>query len=279
MLAYALALAVGLGSFALYLAAFFLPEVHRKHDFIWSGVGLFYALVLWVCAGRITGGLLLGQIASVALLGWFGSQTLDLRREQTPIAQQTQLPGSATSLGDVLRNTIHHVTQQLQTRFQDGSWKSTLPRSLDQPLKQVTGSFAALKDWIQAFLSTTFRAPQTPPNETGQNKPGQTAVPVDPQATSSSAQATELEAEWDDLESEAHPELDTVDGVVHGVSLSDSHDRMERFRGKRTAPGQDFGKSQNGGAEVAKEATDFIQPTQAQNPPKMDADPDADASV
>jgi hypothetical protein len=50
MLAYILAIAVAVSSLALYLAAFFLPEVHRKNDFIWSGVGLFYALVLWVCA-------------------------------------------------------------------------------------------------------------------------------------------------------------------------------------------------------------------------------------
>ena len=48
MLAYILALAVGLGSFSIYMAAFFFPEVHRKSDFTWSGVGLFYALIfLW----------------------------------------------------------------------------------------------------------------------------------------------------------------------------------------------------------------------------------------
>jgi hypothetical protein len=41
MLAYFLALAVGLGSFSIYMAAFFFPEVHRKSDFTWSGVGLF----------------------------------------------------------------------------------------------------------------------------------------------------------------------------------------------------------------------------------------------
>ena len=91
MLAYILALAVGFGSFAIYMAAFFFPEVHRKSDFLWSGVGLFYALILWVCAGRITGAVLLGQMASVALLGWFGWQTLILRRELTPVALQTPL--------------------------------------------------------------------------------------------------------------------------------------------------------------------------------------------
>lgn len=91
MLANVLALAVGLGSLALYLVAFFFPEVHRKNDFIWSGVGLFYALILWFCAGRITGAVLLGQMAGVALLGWFGWQTVTLRRQLTPALEQTKI--------------------------------------------------------------------------------------------------------------------------------------------------------------------------------------------
>ncbi|MEG3836840.1 MULTISPECIES: Ycf66 family protein [unclassified Microcoleus] len=95
MLAYFLALAVGLGSFSIYMAAFFFPEVHRKSDFTWSGVGLFYALILWACAGRITGALLLGQMAGVAMLGWFAWETLTLRRQVTPIAEQTPIPQSA----------------------------------------------------------------------------------------------------------------------------------------------------------------------------------------
>jgi len=95
MLAYFLALAVGLGSFSIYMAAFFFPEVHRKSDFTWSGVGLFYALILWACAGRITGALLLGQMAGVAMLGWFAWETLTLRRLVTPVAQQTPIPGPA----------------------------------------------------------------------------------------------------------------------------------------------------------------------------------------
>jgi hypothetical protein len=91
MLAYILAIAVALGSFVFYIAAFFFPEVHRKYDFLWSGVGLFYALVLWICAGRITGGVLLGQAASVSLLGWLGWQTLTLRRTTSPTATQTEI--------------------------------------------------------------------------------------------------------------------------------------------------------------------------------------------
>src|SRR6476661_1593510 len=99
MLAYFLALAVGLGSFSIYMAAFFFPEVHRKSDFTWSGVGLFYALLLWACAGRITGALLLGQMAGVAMLGWFAWETLTLRRLVTPVAEQTPIPQSVNLPG------------------------------------------------------------------------------------------------------------------------------------------------------------------------------------
>ncbi|MBD2579430.1 Ycf66 family protein [Oscillatoria sp. FACHB-1406] len=96
MLAHILAIAVALGSFVLFMAAFFFPEVHRKYDFLWSGVAMFYALVLWICAGRITGGVLLGQTASVALLGWLGWEAFSLRRattadgEKTVISPETQ---------------------------------------------------------------------------------------------------------------------------------------------------------------------------------------------
>jgi Ycf66 protein N-terminus len=92
MLAYILAVLVGTGSVGLYISAFFFPEIHRKQDFIWSGVGFFYALVLWIYARQETGGILLGQATSVALLGWLAWQTLTLRRQLVPVSQQTPIP-------------------------------------------------------------------------------------------------------------------------------------------------------------------------------------------
>lgn len=79
MLAYVLAIAIGLISIIFFLAAFFAPKVHRQDDFLWSGVGLFYALVLWVCAERITGAILLGQTAATLLLIAYGAETINLR--------------------------------------------------------------------------------------------------------------------------------------------------------------------------------------------------------
>lgn len=91
MLANLLAVVMGVGSLAFYLAAFIVPEVHRRSDFFWSGVGMFYAVVLWSCARQMHGAVLLGQTASVGLLLWLGYQTLLLRRLTTPAAQQTPI--------------------------------------------------------------------------------------------------------------------------------------------------------------------------------------------
>jgi Ycf66 protein N-terminus len=92
MLAYILAVLIGTGSVGLYISAFFFPEIHRKQDFIWSGVGFFYALTLWIYARQETGGILVGQTTSVVLLGWFAWQTLKLRRQLVPVNQQTPIP-------------------------------------------------------------------------------------------------------------------------------------------------------------------------------------------
>ncbi|MFM7449057.1 MAG: Ycf66 family protein [Leptolyngbyaceae cyanobacterium] len=137
MLAYLLALIVGSGSFALYMAAFFFPEIYRKNDLVWSGVGLFYALVLWVYAGRLTGGILLGQVASVALLGWLGWQTVMMRRQQAPTAQQTALP----------------TTEQVQVALSS----LTKPETLSQIPSQLSQQVSQLAGRIQAAIKQSAR--------------------------------------------------------------------------------------------------------------------------
>lgn len=160
MLAYILALVVGIGSLAIYLAAFFLPEIHRKTDFYWSGVGLFYALVLWVCAGRITGGVLLGQVASVALLGWFGWQTLTLRRELTPKSQQTELPSTEEATEKVL-SEAKHLTDNLKSKAS----KVSLPETVFQLPQKLTGLFNNLKGQVGSKPKTA-KQPKAKPTVT-----------------------------------------------------------------------------------------------------------------
>jgi hypothetical protein len=168
MLAYVLALVVGLSSIALYMAAFFFPEVHRKHDFLWSGLGMFYALVLWVCAGRITGGVLLGQTASVALLGWLGWQTLVLRRQVAPVDQQTAVPTAAE-------------WQALSSK----AWGSISSAELIAPLAKPLGKqFAKLAAWIGALVATTTNKPTPPPTVESQSY-----VPLTPADFANASQA------------------------------------------------------------------------------------------
>ncbi len=80
MLSYALAIAVTLSSLVLFSTAFLIADIHRRDDFLWSGVGLFYALVLWSCARNITGAVLLGQAAATVLIVSYSWQTLKLRK-------------------------------------------------------------------------------------------------------------------------------------------------------------------------------------------------------
>jgi len=169
MLAYVLALIVGLSSVALYMAAFFFPEVHRKHDFLWSGLGMFYALVLWVCAGRITGGVLLGQTASVALLGWLGWQTLVLRRQVAPLDQQTAVPTGAE-------------WQSLVAK----AWGSISSAELIAPLAQPIGKqFAKLAAWAGALVATSTNTTPPPPTVDSQ-----AYVPLTPADFANASQAT-----------------------------------------------------------------------------------------
>ncbi|MGI0492735.1 Ycf66 family protein [Alkalinema pantanalense CENA528] len=133
MLTYLLALAVGLGSLGLYGASFVVPAIARKNDMIWSGVGLFYALVLWVCAGRITGGVLLGQIASVALIGWFGWQAMQARWEDVPEDQRA----SAEKVSQI-RDRIQGLVD---------------PESLNKLKDQAQGAFSKVQEKVQEVAS------------------------------------------------------------------------------------------------------------------------------
>ncbi|MBR8838817.1 MAG: hypothetical protein DSM106950_33645 [Stigonema ocellatum SAG 48.90 = DSM 106950] len=178
MLTYILALAVGLGSLAIYLAAFFFPEIHRKNDFIWSGVGLFYALVLWVFAQRITGGLLLGHVASVALLYWFGWQTLSLRQQVTPKAQQTQVPSAET----------------VKTAIEEQVTKLSLSSKLAQLQKGFSNTFAGAKQRVQQTVSE--KTPFTPKPEITSSAPTKKSlVEIIDERTSIPKQPTESKTE------------------------------------------------------------------------------------
>jgi hypothetical protein len=125
MLVYLLAIASGSGSLALFLTAFFLPEIHRKGDFIWSGIGLFYALVLWVMAAKVGGGLLLGETAGVAILVWAISQVLQTRWKLVP-AEQRSAP-SVELVAKIEQLFSEESLQKIQTKVTELAGKVKLP--------------------------------------------------------------------------------------------------------------------------------------------------------
>jgi hypothetical protein len=100
---------------------------------------------------------LLGQIASVSLLGWLGWQTLMLRREALPKEQQTPLPTSAE---------IQRLVQQQIERFTKGQ------KPANSTASGGSSAFAGLQqgvigtlDKVTATVEQTiakFKKPQTP---------------------------------------------------------------------------------------------------------------------
>ncbi len=175
MLTYLLALVVGLSSFALYMSAFFYPELYRKGDLAWSGVGLFYALVLWFSAERITGSVLLGQIAGVSLIGWLGWQVWQARGGQ-PVLDQS-------------------------TGMQTGLEKIISPEQRSKITAQLNQQAGKVKEWGQALLSTAAKSPVEESSTTYQPlKPEDFGRPPVPIATPAIA----------DIEAKVAPLIDEI---------------------------------------------------------------------
>jgi Ycf66 protein N-terminus len=103
MLNFFLGWTVALGSLGFYLAGYLLPEVRREKDAIWSGVGLIYALALLTNGDNLSVGLLVGQLASATLIGWFGWQILQQRRDLSDSISQTPIPNSVQSVFPFLK--------------------------------------------------------------------------------------------------------------------------------------------------------------------------------
>ncbi len=189
MLAYILAIAVGLASLSLYLSAFFLPELHRKDDFLWSGVGLFYALVLWVCAGRITGGVLLGQSASVTLVLCFGWQTLRLRRAIANPDETTDIRGFSFLVW-------------LQNRFQ----KSSPSPVVETPAETETTEEVISESETPAETETTeevISESETPAEtETTEEVISESETPAETETTEEVISESETSAETETTEDE-----------------------------------------------------------------------------
>jgi hypothetical protein len=151
MLANILAIVVGIGSLYLLSTAFIAADSHRKDDFLWGAVGLFYALVLWVCAGRFTGAILLGQAAASVLLLTFGWQTLQLRQALLYPDKPLQL----FSVVGWVQGRVGKVTPLKMPKTPAGGAKDS---PIDKISRQVKETVAPIPEKVSAAVTDTVKS-------------------------------------------------------------------------------------------------------------------------
>lgn len=186
MLSYALAIIVAISSLVLFFTAFLMSDLHRQDDFLWSGVGLFYALVLWYCAQNITGAVLLGQAAATALLVSSGWQNLQLRRA---IAHRDQVKAADTS-----KFSLSRSFSGLFKRFKrkPKSVESTADATPAVKMPKVTESEIAIPDTTSPSSATSVTQEST---ESATN-----SIASSPSNTVSSDQAIAKESVTEEIE-------------------------------------------------------------------------------
>jgi Ycf66 protein N-terminus len=211
MLNHLLAGIVALGSLVLFLSGFFFPEVQRKPDLAWSGVALLYALLLFAEGDRTSGGALLGHIASVALILWFGWQTLAQRRLFAALEDQTAIPNSMETLTPFLKEgwgRIMVVYGEASSWVQEQLGKedtSIAPEVLTQQSQDWddTSTASEAVDSAVAVVSeplVTDSAPETTPepepiSAEAESTPSVTTIPEPPKVESPTPSATETSPE------------------------------------------------------------------------------------
>ena len=169
MLSYALAIAVALSSLVLFSTAFLMSDLHRQDDFLWSGVGLFYALVLWYCAKNITGAVLLGQTAATALLVSYNWQTLKLRKAIASPAKAAEINNfsvlqSITGLLKRNKSQVKSATPgKTPTKPQVTEQEIAIPETTSQP---TTTEEVLKKEGVLKKTDTQAASANAPVNDT-----------------------------------------------------------------------------------------------------------------
>jgi cytoskeletal protein RodZ len=217
MLAHLLAVAVAVGSFGLYFSAFFFPEVHRKSDFYWSGLGLFYALVLWVCAGRITGGVLLGQMASAALLLWFGTQTVILRRHLAS-------PEEKTNISQTIASPFQFLSPKtLWQKIRGGNKQPTPPSPSETSSTSSPQSQQQQEPETPTTEGEQSEATSTPSNES-QSQPEQETSTSEPSSSETSSTLNNESRQEEDAEKTDLPNQPTEERPSNQKGAASSSD-------------------------------------------------------
>ena len=183
MLTLLLVWTVALGSLAIFVAGMIFPELSRKNDLIWVGIGLFYALILWANAGNMGGGLVLGQTAGVSMMVWLGIQTMTQRRELTSEDKKTPVP-------DWLQKIVDFVVPLWDKAY--GAIAGQLGLETESQTDTTdtesgSGGFDEIKAKVLGFLDKLNTTPSAPEPEIA-------------------ADSDELDEDWDD-DDEDSPEM------------------------------------------------------------------------
>lgn len=193
MLPYALAIAVGLSSSVLFLTAFFLKDIHRQDDFFWSGIGLFYALVLWFCATSITGAVLLGQLAAVALLLAYFWQVIKLRGAIANPEQQANL--DRFSVVNSLKNLLGRSPNTIPQTTPDSDRAIETDKKTQFPLTTVTKeTVTEVPNEFPVSPAFTTESTESQPDSSTEAKTAETVKEETAATTAKSDEKMETEA-------------------------------------------------------------------------------------
>ncbi|MEM9244971.1 MAG: Ycf66 family protein [Cyanobacteria bacterium P01_F01_bin.153] len=174
-----LAVLVALGSVGWYGLAWMFPALSRRYDVVLAGAGLFYGLVLWVCAGKVTGAIALGQLAILGLLGALGYQVLQLRGGATEeMAALPQGAGVMALVGAVRSRVTGLKAAPLQLKLTGSAEEGTET----EKEKQKTREAIAAPD-------TEAQSTETKATETAETPELQADVDVTPTKTAKSKAA------------------------------------------------------------------------------------------
>ena len=232
-----LAIVVALASLFLFFISFLAPRLYRAQDLWWSGVGMFYALVLWFCSAQIRGAVLLGTIASVSLLGWLSSQVYLSRWATLTEAEKAggalkRLQGLGRQLTRLLESSPASPAETREPKASKVRWvrpekpapaePSPDPLTGDQPESPDATIAAAKSPSSEQAVEPEDQAQLPPENSPDQPEPPAETQPVtedftteDPETDLSPTLTDKLETdELDALDSSAQdPEADEWDDM------------------------------------------------------------------
>lgn len=155
MLPYLFAIAIAVASLSLFVTAFFSPKWHRKDDFLWSGVGLIYALVLWICAEQIRGSVLLGQGAATLLVLSLIWQTVQLRKLLAISDKSTELTAlSFTAAVQKLWAKKNKKGIAVQPPASVASAPANIPSPVEPIASPTPEPQASPSDWVESITES-----------------------------------------------------------------------------------------------------------------------------